>query len=138
MSTTVSNPYSFNIVNNTSFTGSAIAPNLPDKSTLLETIYQETKTITIPLGCKVVELFCTANGEGFGCDAEMTVKNVYNNKYWCDIIGDLYEVSEIILVGVTPGKTYSLIFYAEDTDYAWARIWYSSEINTHTLDVTDY
>ena len=110
MSTTVSNPYSFNIKNNTGFASSAIAPNLPDKSTLLETIYEETKTITIPLGCKVVELLCTANGEEFGCDAEMTVKNMYNNKYWCDIIGDLYGVSKAICVGVTPGKHINCMF----------------------------
>ena len=138
MSTTVSNPYSFNIVNNTSFTGSAIAPNLPDKSTLLETIYDETKTITIPLGCKVVELFCTANGEGFGCNAEMTVENVYNNKYWCDIIGDSYGVSEIILVGVTPGKTYKLHVRAIDSVDATCKIYYSKNINNKTPTVTDY
>ena len=35
MSTTVSNPYSFNIVNNTSFTAPSIAPNLPSGDTPL-------------------------------------------------------------------------------------------------------
>ena len=138
MSTTVSNPYSFNIVNNTSFTSSATAPILPDKSTLLETIYEETKMITIPLGCKVVELLCTATGEGFGNDVEMTVENVYNNKYWCDIIGDMYGVSEVICVGVTPGKTYKLCVFGIDSVDATCKIYYSKSINNKTPTVTDY
>lgn len=137
MSTTVSNPYSFNIVNNTGFTSPTITA-LPDKTTLLETLMDETKTITIPLGCKVVELLCTATGEGFGNDAEITVQNVYNNKYWCDIIGDIYDVSGIICVGVTPGKTYKLRVFGIDSVDATCKIYYSKNINNKTPTVTDY
>lgn len=38
MSTTVSNPYSFNIVNNTSFSSPTIQSNLPQTNTLLADI----------------------------------------------------------------------------------------------------
>lgn len=138
MSTTVSNPYSFNIKNNTGFTSSDIAPILPDKETLLETIYEETKTITIPSGCKVVELWCTAESDGFGNNAEIFVENVYNNKYWCDMVGDAYCVSDVVYVGVTPGKTYKLSVYSINAIDTSCRISYSKNINNKTPDITDY
>ena len=57
MSTTVSNPYSFNIVNNTSFTAPSIAPNLPSGDTpLVWYKYDNSCYYTIiPPGVKVLK-----------------------------------------------------------------------------------
>lgn len=136
MSTTVSNPYSFNIKNNTGFTSPTIVSVLPDSDTLLETIIEEIKTITIPLGCKVVRLdgYTPASGDG---PAEVIVYDITNAKLWCHIEGDFYGASDTVYVGVTPGKTYKLHVHGRGEEVT-CEIYYSKDINNKTPDVTDY
>ena len=88
MSTTVSNPYSFNIVNNTSFTSPTIQSNLPQTNTLLADIsytYNNNYHLTIPSGVNVI--YCSGYTEAsvdmYGeCKAALIIKNNTNNKYW--------------------------------------------------------
>lgn len=135
-SITVSNPYSFNISKNTSFTSPAIAPSLPDKDTLLITIEDEIKTITIPAGCKVVEAYCYTMASGAD-NAEVIVYDTINNKLWCHIVGDFYGATDIAYVGVTPNKTYTLSVRGRG-DNPTCEISYSKNINNKTPTVTDY
>ena len=88
MSTTVSNPYSFNIVNNTSFSSPTIQSNLPQTDTLLadiSDIYNNNYHLTIPSGVNVI--YCSGSVEAgidrYGeCEAVLIIKNNTNNKYW--------------------------------------------------------
>lgn len=136
MSTTVSNPYSFNIKNNTGFTSQTLVPDLPDSDTLLETIIEETRTITIPLGCKVVRLDGYTRASGAE-NAEVIVYSVISAKIWCHIEGDFYGASDTVYVGVTPGNQYKLQVYGRG-DEVTCEISYSKDINNKTPDVTDY
>lgn len=130
----VSNPYSFSIKSNTKF--SAVAQSvLPTTATLLLEITNENLpfigTFTVPSYCKVVR---TQIFDRPGRAISLTHQS--NNMVWNQIT--VGTGTSTTFIGVTPGKEYSLILDAEDTDYAWARIWYSAEINTHTPDVEDY
>ena len=88
MSTTVSNPYSFNIVNNTSFSSPTIQSNLPQTDTLLVDISNTRNNnyrLTIPSGVNVI--YCSgivhASVDRYGeCEAALIIKNNTNNKYW--------------------------------------------------------
>ena len=88
MSTTVSNPYSFNIVNNTSFSSPTIQPDLPQTNTLLVDIsdtYNNNYRLTIPSGVNAI--YCSGYVEAgidrYGeCEAALIIKNNTNNKYW--------------------------------------------------------
>ena len=88
MSTTVSNPYSFNIVNNTSFSSPTIQSNLPQTDTLLVDISNTRNNnyrLTIPSGVNVI--YCSGYTEASvdregECEAALIIKNNTNNKYW--------------------------------------------------------
>ena len=88
MSTTVSNPYSFNIVNNTSFSSPTIQSNLPQTDTLLVDISDTSNNnyhLTIPSGVNVI--YCSgyvkAGSESYAdYRAALMIKNNANNKYW--------------------------------------------------------
>ena len=89
MSTAVSNPYSFNIVNNTSFSSPTIQSNLPQTDTLLVDISDTNNNnyrLTIPSGVNVI--YCSgytgasAEDDGALCEAALIIKNNTNNKYW--------------------------------------------------------
>ena len=88
MSTTVSNPYSFNIVNNTSFSSLTIPSDLPQTDTLLADIsdtYDDNYHLTIPSGVNVI--YCSGYTEAGvdregECEAALIIKNNTNNKYW--------------------------------------------------------
>lgn len=130
----VSNPYSFSIKSNTSFSAS-VQSLLPATATLLLEITNDNLpfigTFTVPSYCKVVK---TEIFDRPGRAISLTHQSngmVWNNAY--DGVGN-----KVTYIGVTPGKEYSLILEAEDTDYAWAMIWYSAEINTHAPDGEDY
>ena len=111
MSTTVSNPYSFNIVNNTSFSSLTIQSNLPQTDT-----YNNNYSLTIPSGVNVI--YCSGYAEAgvdrYGeCEAALIIKNNTNNKYWNNDIengggGDTVDAYCKCYIGVTPGKTYDL------------------------------
>lgn len=131
----VSNPYSFSIKSNTGFSAS-VESVLPTTNTLLLEItndggYPFIDTFTVPSGCKVVktQIFDRAG-------REISLLHQSNEFIW-NYAEDGVGLSTTY-IGVTPGKEYSLILEAEETDYAWARIYYSAEINTHTPDIEDY
>lgn len=156
MSTTVSNPYSFNIVNNTSFSSPTIQSNLPQTDTLLADIsytYDNNYRLTIPSGVNVI--YCSgivhASVDRYGeCEAALIIKNNTNNKYWNNDIengggGDTVDALCKCYIGVTPGKTYDLfidtiVFYEGDPGDANSdvKIYYSASINNHAIDVADY
>lgn len=146
MSSTVSNPYSFNIVNNTSFTAPSIAPNLPSEDTpLVWDKYDNSYYYTIiPSGVKVLKCY--------------------------------YDRRGTIYIGVTPGKKYiyscletftfddegredsgkgiyninSKVYWYDDPPVNFGgyeyhsqflptnEIVYSASINNHAIDVEDY
>ncbi len=159
MSTTVSNPYSFNIVNNTSFSSPTIQSNLPQTNTLLcdiSNISDENYNLTIPSGVNVI--YCSgytkASVDRYGeCEAAIIIKNNDNNKYWNNDIesgsgGDTVSASCKRYIGVTPGKTYNLLIntlanYESFEGYPGfansnVKIYYSASINNHAIDVADY
>lgn len=161
MSTTVSNPYSFNIVNNTSFSSPTIQSNLPQTDTLLADIsyiYSNNYRLTIPSGVNVI--YCSGyveagadKGEG-EYEAALIIKNNANNKYWNNDFENSYGIDYVSAsceryIGVTPGKTYDLSidtsanckFYdASSRGHADSnvKIYYSASINNHAIDVADY
>lgn len=138
MSTTVSNPYSFNIKNNTSFTSSTITPILPDKDTILVTLRNiESRTILVPQGCKVVLLVIDSGPDDEGRGVYARVRNLDTNKYWYEGDGLPDGFSDITYVGVTPGKSYTLRLVGRGDDPR-CTIYYSASINNKTPDVTDY
>ena len=159
MSTTVSNPYSFNIVNNTSFTSPIIQSNLPQTDTLLVDIsntYNNNYRLTIPSGVNVI--YCSgivnASVDRYGeCEAALIIKNNTNNKYWNNDIengggGDTVDALCECYIGVTPGKTYDLSINTMANFESWegypgyansdVKIYYSASINNHAIDVADY
>lgn len=129
----VSNPYSFSIKSDTKFSGS-VQSALPTADTELLHItnddYPFIESFTVPTGCKVVRAF-VADKQG----REAVLRNQYSDIQW-----SYYNIGAVVecYVGVTPGKTYTLVMDAENTDYAEAYVYYSASINTHTPDVTDY
>lgn len=159
MSTTVSNPYSFNIVNNTSFSSPTIQSNLPQTNTLLVDIsntYNNNYHLTIPSGVNVIYCFGIAHAsvdrEG-ECEAALIIKNNTNNKYWNNDIehgvgGDTVDALCECYIGVTPGKTYDLSINTMANFESWegypgyadsnVKIYYSASINNHAIDVADY
>ena len=115
MSTTVSNPYSFNIVNNTSFSSPTIQSNLPQTNTLLVDIsktYGNNYHLTIPSGVNAI--YCSgyveAGSESYAdYRAALIIKNNTNNKYWNNDFengggGDNVSASYQRYIGVTPLK----------------------------------
>ena len=141
----VSNPYSFSIKSNTSFSGD-VQDALPTTDTLLfrkaDDKYNSIFTDTIPNGVNVIKVLAHATG-GDWSGANITIKNNKTNKIWADAYSEAFETDEkIVYIAVTPGKTYTInIDEFEDGDNpgycVWA-IYYSSEINTHTPDIEDY
>lgn len=138
MSSTVSNPYSFNIQNNTSFTSLAIAPILPDSDTLLATLTRQgTRTIFVPSGCKVVLLRINSGPDSENMGTAVKVYNLDNNKNWYYKAGDPNGFFDSAYVGVTPGKSYTIKLIGRG-DEPTCEISYSKNINNKTPNITDY
>lgn len=159
--TKVSNPYTFSIQGNKSFSGICVG-ELPSTETYLyekeayERVY-ETIKILIPSNCKVLKIFvrvytAVENVEegNFGY-ADSTIKNTSNNICWIDehkdtgAYDDTVSVNVIKYIGVTPNKTYTLSLdldssaaYDVATQYISCKISYSSDINSHSVDIKDY
>lgn len=158
----VTNPYTFSIQGNKSFSGVCVE-ELPATETYLyekhvsdddkyNYIYENIK-ISIPPNCRVLKvaakvyLNVNPNDNGY---AYSTITNTGNNINWVDIRdqsgGDNYASIDIVkYIGVTPNKTYalSLDLYA-NADYEivyqdiFCKISYSSDINSHSVDIKDY
>ena len=90
------------------------------------------RTITIPQGVNVLKLdFMGQSGW-----TEAYVK-LYNGKiYWVYDAGDEGESGYTTYIGVTPGKTYTLILDAADEYYI--SLYYSKSINSQVPKVKDY
>lgn len=160
--TKVTNPYTFSIQGNKSFSGVCIEA-LPSTETYLyekhisddetpDYIYENIK-ISIPPNCRVLKVAAKVylnvdpNDNGY---AYSTITNTGNNINWVDIqdqsSGSDYASIDIVkYIGVTPNKTYalSLDLYA-NADFEivyqdiFCKISYSSDINSHSVDIKDY
>lgn len=138
-SSKVSNPYSFSIKSNTSFSGD-IQAALPATETLLaRTTYSGLLQINIPNGVNVLKVIFDDTSDFF--EEDPPYGDLYNNsnkKYWSTLQGSGADSTawEILYVGVTPNKSYTLNVNFGHSGGLELR--YSSKINTHTVDVADY
>ena len=135
MSTTVSNPYSFNIKNNTSFTSSTIAPDLPSNDVNLVEIQVTsspvTKSFIIPFGCKVIKVtYACGPMEDPNFPSNIVIKST--QKTWLS----KFNARGTFYVGVTPNKTYTVQVMGRG--YPACTIYYSASINNQTPTITDY
>lgn len=145
--TTVSNPYTFNIDSDVSFS-TTINAVLPDKETILYEASDYTSEfidLSIPSGVKVVKVYCNAEiieiDDNFVAEAHVhSYVNDKVNKVWAVAGINGIGMDEITrYVGVTPGKTYRLSVYcSSDLGSAYLSISYSNEINAHAVDAEDY
>ena len=163
MSSTVSNPYSFNISKNTEFS-SSIQVMLPNESQILfsdsdndvagfSASIRKDIELKIPNGVNVISVEANACATSDDPDSlnecDISITNIENNKTWasqsdtvrdCDL--DLFVQKYI---GVTPSKIYKLKIEL------WARaeldpgssdvrlnIYYSALINQQNPDILDY
>ena len=105
-------------------------------------VYDTTRTITIPNGVKVIEVYVEAGSDN-QIESEMVYINVSSsNKSWYGSSGN-YGAIIRGYVGVTPNKQYAVALSVnsrlDDTAIAYRYyIKYSPEINKQTPTVTDY
>ena len=100
-----------------------------------------TKTITIPSGIKVINVYASCYSDDSTEVLFLSVSNDSNHKFWLDN-NDYNSVASDEYIGVTPNKQYSVTAIANahdgnayiDSFY----IQYSPEINNKTPTVTDY
>ena len=97
-----------------------------------------TKTITIPSGVKVINVYASCYSRGVD---DIISISVSGNKPWLSN-DDYYDVATYGYIGVTPNKQYTVEVSA-DTPYRRVYIdsfyiKYSPEINKQTPDVYDY
>lgn len=145
MSTTVSNPYSFNIVNNTSFTAPSIAPNLPSGDTpLVWYKYNNSCYYTIiPPGVKVLKGYDSPKtiyigvtpGKTYICSCLVTV--TFDDDGREDSGKGIYNInSKVYWYYDSPVN-----FGEHEHSYQFLptnQIVYSASINNHAIDVADY
>lgn len=137
MSTTVSNPYSFNIKNNTNFTSPSIAASLPSNDTVLKFkstgTYEHFRT-TIPDNVKVIK---SASGRYIG----VTPNKIYDVISYCTMCiegsGETYTISHNNV------DWYYNNWGDDDQDSSEeldpnSYFYYSASINNHAIDVADY
>lgn len=131
------------------------APPLPDTDTILfqRNDVQEdpgTVEITIPEGCKVLEVTLIVNADaGDGNDpegnTESEVVHVTNGKVWNSMSLSVSQFeyateTRTQYVGVTAGKTYrvNVSGFISAGGYVHVTMKYSQSINNKTPNVTDY
>lgn len=160
--TKVSNPYTFSIQGSKRFRAVCVG-ELPATETYLyekhvsdddeHTYIYENIKISIPPNCRVLKvatkvyLNVDPNDNGY---AYSTITNTGNNINWIDTQdqnggSDYASIDIVKYIGVTPNKTYalSLDLYA-NADYEiiyqdiFCKISYSSDINSHSVDIKDY
>jgi hypothetical protein len=105
----------------------------------------KTITFTVPPGVKRIKVFAEVDSaEGTPHDSsDASIENKMTNKTWgegfsrSDENGELYEHQVIdSIVGVTPNKTYTLLFncyYTSGVTFSWGKA-----INAMTPTVEDY
>lgn len=147
-SSTVSNPYTFSISSNKSFSAN-IKSKLPIKNTILRAFsvdehnQVESIIVVIPDGVKVVKVYSY-------CDNDNSERTYYslstgtwpNDKNWGLTSANDLTTNRTRYIGVTPGKSYTVTAEISSDSaagfYGYSRIYYSQEINSHTPDVEDY
>lgn len=147
-SSKVSNPYSFSIKSNTSFSAS-IESKLPVKDTILRAFrvddYNQTESaiVVIPDGVKVIKVYSYCNND----NSERTYYSLStgtwpNDKNWGSVSLNDLVTNRTRYIGVTPGKSYTVTAEISSDSakgfYGYSRIYYSTEINTHTPNIKDY
>lgn len=164
MSSTVSNPYSFNISKNTGFSSSiqAILPN--DNQSLFDdsgstigggqsAYIEKNIELKIPNGVNVIyikaDAYATSDDPESNNDGTIYITNIENNKKWA-FKSDSISHDDIALyvrnyIGVTPGKIYKLkisVYATAELDPCRSNvsldIYYSALINQKTPDILDY
>lgn len=149
-SSKVSNPYSFSIKSNMSFSG-VVQSALPTTSTemwsyaIYEDNYVKDFTLTIPPGVTILNLKANGNAIDYQI-TDIIIKNKDSGKIWLSNGSSNRdeEYIEDIYIGVTSNKTYNLnltVTHGGDGEGGSENngaFYYSSEINTHTPDVEDY
>ncbi len=152
-STTVTNPYTFNIRGNCSFSTS-IESAIPDTNTLLgsnhsvtnDTNYFISVSVTIPNGVNVI--LVQGTGDVFlhhidQYDAELVIGRVNDSGR----VAKTYSTGNGVsysYVKVTPGKVYNIGLYGSDPNdndmpkfNLYLEVYYSKTINNTTPTVTD-
>lgn len=142
-SSSVSNPYTFNINNNCNFSATIEAQStLPESETALTTMVASRKNVTyvadveIPSGVQVVK-FAIGTIDPSG---EILVGNLSSSDIsWNDSnyawTYDENTNEQYTYVGVTPNKTYTFTYEGYNVYYA---LYYSSTINELEPEFTDY
>lgn len=136
-STTVSNPYSFNMSKDTGFSASVTAELPETETSLLFSTGNDAKTITIPVGVNVIEVRLTSYADGDN-RCQLVVENTSNRKTWASIFSRFYGEISSTYVGVTPNKAYHLSIDQWGDADGDCEILYSVSINHQTPTVTDY
>ena len=97
-----------------------------------------TRTITIPNGIHVIEVYAVGNPEDSSTDEQVYMSIYSNNKTWYTDTQD-GDVSFYGYIGVTPNKQYTvtLDIIAVSSSYR-LQIKYSPEINNKAPTVYDY
>lgn len=122
------NPMNITVTGNITV-GATLKAQLPSSETFLYAGNANSTTITIPAGVNVVKAYA---GRGQGNPYMQLYHD--NNVLWSDGV--------ITYVGVTPNKSYTLLYVGPLEDPAVSYIYwyvsYSSSINQQTPSVTDY
>lgn len=133
-SSTVTNPYTFSIQGNSSFSGRCVLSNV-DTALFNGTVnITSNLTITIPNGVKVLRV-----NVDYG---DLVNKN--SNKCWSLTLfndNNMSYSTHTNYVGVTPGKTYTLSpfsWYYESHNSISVKIYYSASINNSKAGINDY
>lgn len=139
MSSTVSNPYSFNISKNTGFSASVTA-ELPETETFIYNQYDAVQVeFKVPAGVSVLKVIYTCY-DSFG-STQGSLHNRVTNIMW-HLSNTGSSATDTFYVGVTPGKKYelySIVSSSSDEGYdEYCSISYSASINHQTPTVTDY
>lgn len=134
------NPMSLVVTGNVTV-GATLEASVPTTETrLLSTMdVNTTVTITVPAGVKVLKVDGNVDHEHEG-EVALDVYSVNGKKYWLSLWGYGYAY-DILYVGVTPNKSYTLKLSTDSETGAESgsvTISYSQSINNQTPKVTDY
>ena len=124
------------------FTASPATIDIPTGKIILEdNMVDQNYSLTIPSGVKVLEVYLSIDSLIEGAEGVLYISNNKSDKTWADVTGwweDGFPDDITNYVGVTPGKTYSLIISMDVDGSSSGYIAYSPTINTYTPVVTDY
>lgn len=116
--------------------------DIPTGKIILEdSMYNRNYSLTIPSGVKVLEVYLSIDSLDEGAEGVLYITNNKSNKGWAEVSGwweDGFPDDITNYVGVTPGKTYSLIISMDVYGSSSGYIAYSPEINNKTPTIYDY